>query len=232
MKPKILGVTLARSGSQSVKNKNIIMINNKPLIAHTIKEALKSKYITDYIISTNCKKIKKISKKFGAIVPFLRPKKFSTNTASSASALKHALLKSEKIFKKKYDYVVELMSTNPLKNIHDIDSILKIIIKKKADSVIAVHQLFDHHPSRIKKIIKGKLYDFKIKEKLESRRQDLTPRAFIRSGSIYAMSRSFVLQEKRYVSGKSYAYILPYERSVNIDDKYDLIVAKAKMNER
>lgn len=230
MKPKILGVTLARSGSQSVKNKNIILINNKPLIAYTINQALNSKYITDYIVSTNCKKIKKISKKYGAEVPFVRPKKFSTNTASSASAIKHALLQSEKIFKKKYDYVVELMATNPLKNVDDIDSVLQIIIKKKADSVIAVHQLFDHHPSRIKKIINGKLYDFKIKEKLESRRQDLTPKAFIRSGSIYAMSRSFVLAKKRYISGKSLAYILPQKRSVNIDDEYDLILAKAKMN--
>lgn len=230
MKPKILGVTLARSGSQSVKNKNIILINNKPLIAYTINQALNSKYITDYIVSTNCKKIKKISKKYGAEVPFLRPKKFSTNTASSASAIKHALLQSEKIFKKKYDFVVELMATNPLKNVDDIDSVLQIIIKKKADSVIAVHQLFDHHPSRIKKIINGKLYDFKIKEKLESRRQDLTPKAFIRSGSIYAMSRSFVLAKKRYISGKSFAYILPQKRSVNIDDEYDLILAKAKMN--
>ena len=95
--------------------------------------------------------------------------------------------------------------------------------------MIAVNQLFDHHPARIKKIIKGKLHDFSIKERLESRRQDLKPKAYIRSGSIYAMSRKFVMQEKRYFSGKSLAYILPSERTINIDDENDLLIAKKKM---
>ena len=107
--------------------------------------------------------------------------------------------------------------------------LLKILIKKKADSVIAVNQLFDHHPARIKKILKDKLHDFSVKEKLESRRQDLKPNAYVRSGSIYAMSRRFVMQEKRYQSGKSFAYILPSERTINIDDKNDLLIAKIKV---
>ena len=110
-----------------------------------------------------------------------------------------------------------------------INHVIKILIRYKADSVIAVNQLFDHHPARIKKIIKGKLHDFAVKEKLESRRQDLKPKAYVRSGSIYAMSRRFVLQEKRYFSGKSYAYILPSERTINIDDKNDLLIAKIKI---
>ena len=76
---------------------------------------------------------------------------------------------------------------------------------------------------------KGKLYDFAIKEELESRRQDLKPNAYVRSGSIYAMSRRYVMNEKRYFSGKSLAYILPLERTINIDDKNDLIIAKYKL---
>ena len=91
---------------------------------------------------------------------------------------------------------------------------------------LVLDQLFDYHPARIKKIIKGKLYDFAVKEKLESRRQDLKPNAYIRSGSIYAMSRKFVMNEKRYFSGKSHAYILPLERTINIDNENDLAIAK------
>ena len=121
------------------------------------------------------------------------------------------------------------MTTNPLKSVTDINNVIKILIKHKADSVIAVNQLLDHHPARIKKIMKGKLYDFSVKEKLESRRQDLKPKAYVRSGSIYAMSRRFVMQEKRYFSGKSYAYILPAERTINIDDENDLLIAKIKI---
>ena len=229
MKKNILGVTLARSGSKGIKNKNLIKINGKPLIYYTIKEAKKSKNITNYIVSTDSLKIKRVAEKFKAKVPFIRPKKFSKDSSSSASALRHALIQCEKFYNKKFDYIIELMATNPLKSVKDINNVIKIIIRYKADSVIAVNQLFDHHPARIKKIIKGKLHDFAVKEKLESRRQDLKPKAYVRSGSIYAMSRRFVLQEKRYFSGKSYAYILPSERTINIDDKNDLLVAKIKI---
>ena len=229
MKKNILGVTLARGGSKGIKNKNLAQIHGKPLIYYTIKEARKSKDITNYIVSTDSHKIKKISEKYKAKVPFLRPKKFSKDTSSSASALKHALIQCEKFYNKKFDYVIELMATNPLKSVKDINNVIKILIKKKADSVIAVNQLFDHHPARIKKILKDKLHDFSVKEKLESRRQDLKPNAYVRSGSIYAMSRRFVMQEKRYQSGKSFAYILPSERTINIDDKNDLLMAKIKV---
>ena len=229
MKINILGVTLARGGSKGIKNKNLTKIKGKPLIYYTIREAKKTHQISKYIVSTDSSKIRKIAQKYGAEVPFLRPKKFSQDNSSSASALKHALIKCEKIFNKKFDYIVELMATNPLKTRKDIQNIIKILLKNKADSVIAVNQLFDHHPARIKKIVKGKLYDFVVKEKLESRRQDLKPNAYIRSGSIYAMSRRYVMSKKRYFSGKSLAYILPVERTVNIDDKNDLIIAKKKL---
>jgi len=229
LKKNILGVTLARGGSKGIKNKNLTIINKKPLIYYTIKEAKKCTKIANYIVSTDSNKIKKVAERYKAEVPFTRPKKFSKDSSTSASALKHALIESEKIFNKKFDYVVELMVTNPLKSVIDINSIINILLKNNADSVIAVNQLFDHHPARIKKIVKGKIFDFAVKEKLESRRQDLKPNAYVRSGSIYAMSRKFVMDEKRYFSGKSFAYILPLQRSINIDDENDLLIAKRKL---
>jgi CMP-N,N'-diacetyllegionaminic acid synthase len=229
LKQNILGVTLARGGSKGIKNKNLTKINGKPLIYYTIKEAKKSKNINNYIVSTDSHKIKKVAEKFKTEVPFMRPKKISSDNSSSASALKHALVQCEKLYDKRFDYIIELMATNPLKSVTDINNVIKILLKHKADSVIAVNQLLDHHPARIKKIMKGKLYDFSVKEKLESRRQDLKPKAYVRSGSIYAMSRRFVMQEKRYFSGKSFAYILPTERTINIDDENDLLIAKIKI---
>lgn len=226
---KILAVTLARGGSKGIKNKNLIKINGKPLIYYTIREAKKCKKFTNYIVSTDSFKIKKIAEKYKVQVPFIRPMNLSRDKSSSASALKHALLKCEKIFNIKYDYVVELMATNPLKSVKDINNIIRILFNNNADSVIAVNQLFDHHPARIKKIIKGRLYDFAVKEKLESRRQDLKPNAYIRSGSIYAMSRNFVINNKRYFSGKSFAYVLPIKRTINIDNENDLLIAKKKV---
>ncbi len=150
-KRRVLAITLARGGSKTVPNKNINFLKGKPLIYYTIKEALKSKFIDRYVVSTDSKKIMQISKKYGAEVPFLRPKYLSTDRASSADALKHCVKWIESKEQQKYDIVIELMCTNPLKKSKDFDLILKKLINTKSDSVIAVHRLFDNHPSRIKK---------------------------------------------------------------------------------
>ena len=226
-KRRVLAITLARGGSKEVKKKNIKKINGKPLIWYTIKEALKSKLIDRYIVSTDSKEIKKISLRFGADVPFLRPKKFATDKASSVKALQHAVRFLEKKEKKKFDIIVELMCTNPLKRVSDIDNIVKKIIKTKADTVIAVHKVEDHHPRRLKKIIKDKIVDF-MKEKRESRRQDLKPFSYVRSGSIYAIQRDHLMKKnRRYGSKNSRPFVLPQERVMNIDTQIDFLTAES-----
>lgn len=222
---KVLGVTLARGGSKSVPRKNIKIIAGKPLIAHTIEQVILSKYIDDYIVSTDDKEIAEISRKYGAKVPFLRPSRLATDKATSASALLHTLDFMEK--DTSYDYVVEIMCTNPLKNTEDIDNCISILDKKSADNVIAVNRVLDQHPARIKKIINGRIVDFSMKEPLEARRQDLKPKAFIRSGSIYAMKTNFLRKTRARYGGKnSYPYILPEERVINIDEKNDFKLAE------
>ena len=224
---RILGITLARGGSKSVLKKNIRPIAGKPLIGYTIDEALKSKYLTRYIVSTDDKDIKEISEKYGADVPFLRPKELATDTASSAAAIKHAVNFVEQEENCNYDFVIELMCTNPLKNVIDIDACIKKLIDTNADSVIAVHKLDDHHPARIKKIVNDYIVDFCVSEEPESRRQDLKPEAYIRSGSIYALKRDHIIIEGlRYGSKNSRPYILPTERAVNVDTEIDFLVAE------
>ena len=98
----------------------------------------------------------------------------ATDKASSVKALQHAVKFVEKKDGQKYDIIVELMCTNPLKKSDDIDKIIKKIINTNADTVIAVHKIEDHHPRRLKKIINDKIVNF-MSEKPESRRQDLKP---------------------------------------------------------
>lgn len=229
---KILAVTLARGGSKKIKNKNIVLLNGKPLIYYTIKEAKKSKWISDYVISTDSLKIANISKKYGSEVPFLRPKSLSRDKSTSVDALLHTLKFMENLKGYKYDFIIELMATNPLKTHQDIDRIISRMVKNKYDSMIAVHQLFDTHPARIKKIVKKKLVDFNFKEPLEARRQDLKPHAFIRSGSIYGMSRKFLIKKLRYKSGVSVPYILDPKKALNIDEPEDLLLAKTILYEK
>ena len=225
---KILAVTLARGGSKKVKKKNTKLLNKKPLIWYTINQAKKCKYIDEYIVSTDSIDIKKIAEKFRVSVPFLRPKQLATDKAKSSSALIHAVRFMEKKNKFKYDIIVELMCTAPFKNNIDINKCIEILIKNKADSVIAMKRLYDHHPARIKKIVNGKIKNFCINEKIESRRQDLKPKAFVRAGAIYVLDRDYLINKKqRYGSNKSYSYILPDKRSINIDEENDFLFAEA-----
>jgi len=202
------------------------------LIYYTIVESLKSKYLTDYIVSTDDNKIKKISEKFKAEVPFLRPKKYSTDKATSSDALRHAVLFMERKNKKKYDFIIELMVTNPLKKVEDIDSVIFKLISTKSDSVIAMSQIIEQHPRRLKKIINDRIVDI-FPEKKESRRQDLKPKVYIRAGSIYGMKRNILMDKGlRYGTKNSRPYILLEERSVNIDSEKDFILAEHMMNIR
>ncbi len=230
---RVLGLTLARGGSKSVPRKNIKLIAGVPLIGYTIAEALKSNLITRYIVSTDDKEIQQVAIECGADAPFLRPSEFSTDEASSVAAMQHAVDWVEQQEGVKYDYIVELMCTNPMKSVEDIDASIEKLISTQADSVIAVHQLEDHHPARIKKLVDDKIVDFCIAEIPESRRQDLKPEAYIRSGSIYALKRDYLMVDgKRYGSDNSRPYILPKERAVNIDTEIDFMIAEQFIKNR
>jgi len=228
---KILAITLARGGSKGVPHKNIRDLCGRPLISYTIKEAQKSAYIDKYIVSTDCEEIGKVAEEEGAEVPFLRPSKFSGDSATSASALVHAVefLQQQG---ESYDYVVELMATNPLKNVQDIDGCIENALLNDHDCCVAVHRIWDQHPSRVKKIVDGILIDF-FPEIPESRRQDLDPPAYIRSGSIYVTKIDFLLEHNsRYGGNITASYILPEERVINIDELDDFILAEIKLGER
>ena len=230
---RVLAITLARGGSKSVPKKNIREIKGIPLIAYTINEAKKSKFISRYIVSTDNEEIRQVAIKYGVDVPFLRPAEFSSDTASSVIALQHAVNWIENHDQIKYDFVIELMCTNPMKIALDIDACISKLITSKADSVIAVHKLDDHHPARIKKIIDDKIVDFCLPETPEMRRQDLKPDAYIRSGSIYALKRDHLMIEgQRFGSFNSRPYILPPERAVNVDTEIDFLIAEQLLNNR
>ena len=232
-KKRILAITLARGGSKGVPKKNIRKLAGYPLIYYTIIEALKSKLIDRYIVSTDNKYIQKIAKSYGAETPFLRPKYLSSDKATSVDALKHCVSWIEKEEKSKYDIVIELMCTNPLKKSGDIDLIIQKLISTKADSVIAVHRILDEHPIRAKKIINDKIVNFCLKERFESRRQSLKPFAYLRSGSIYALNRNYLMHKnQRYGSKNSRPYILPDNKVINIDREIDFLTAEAMMKNK
>ncbi len=222
----VIAITLARGGSKGVPRKNMSIIADKHLIDYTFEEAVKSSLINRYVLSTDDIEIAEYAKKKNIDVPFIRPSYLATDTASSADALKHAVEYCEAEQNIKYDLVVELMCTNPFKKSSDIDNCIRLFSQNDVDSVIGVSKLEDHHPARIKKLVNGYITDFAVPE-TSSRRQDLKPEAYIRNGSIYAISRDKLINENyRYGGDRSLGYIMEEPANINIDTKWDLMLAE------
>lgn len=224
----ILGVTLARGGSKGIPKKNIRGICGKPLIAYTIESALKSNIFQEYIVSTDSQEIADISVEFGALVPFIRPENLAGDTVWSRDALRHAVLESEKIFGKIYDYVVELPCVSPLRNEIHIKEAVEKLVSTGSDSVISVCQMQDKHPVRMKRIVEDTIQDFckEFPEGEGSRRQDLEP-CYIRNGAIYAMTRKCIVDDFSRNGKVSRPYIMDEIHSVNIDSMIDYYLAES-----
>ena len=214
----ILGITLARGGSKRVPRKNVRNIKGKPLIQYTIEEVKKSKYIDHYIVSTDDDEIKKLCKDLDQTY-------FDRKPVDDTQKSSDGLLEVLGVMNKPY-YIVEIMCTNPLKTSDDIDGVIEKIDELEADTVCSVVRVWDYHPSRIKFLDdEGKMEDV-YPEIPETRRQDLNPPAYVRNGSIYAMTWSHLQLHGTRYDKNTVAYIMPEDRTINIDEPIDLELAK------
>ncbi|WP_311734695.1 acylneuraminate cytidylyltransferase family protein [Clostridium chauvoei] len=218
----------ARSGSKGIKDKNIIDLNGKPLIAHTIENAKKSNIFTDIIVSTDSDVYADISRSFGAWVPFLREENLSKDTSSTEEVLLD-VIKRLREMGKEYDYFVLLQPTSPLRTNKDIIKAANLIIDEELNSVVSVCEM-DHSPLLSNTLPSDlSLKDFINKNNLK-RRQELG--TFYRiNGAIYICRVKNYEITKSFYEDKSKAYIMDRASSIDIDEPVDLIVAKALMKD-
>ncbi len=223
---KIIGVIPARGGSKSISRKNIKILQGKPLVAYTIEEAKKSKYLTHLVVSTEDEEIKNISLKYGAEVPFLRPKELATDDALAIPTVQQAVITIEKIKNIKYDYVIMLQPTAPLRKTDDIDKALAMLIEADADGVISVVDVDNWHPMKMKKFDENSyLIDYQAPP-VENPPRQILPKVYMVNGAIYATKRDVFMEKNTFKGEKCLGYIMPPERSVNIDTEIDFLTAE------
>ena len=222
---KILAVILARGGSKSIPDKNIKIFAGKPLLVWTIEAAQKSRYIDRIILSTDSTRITNIGKSYGAEAPFLRPKKISTDNASSMDALGHAIrfLKGRG---DNFDIVVLLQPTSPLRQHTDIDKAVETLFKKKAKTVVSVNEAFSSPLWANRLPANGSMEDFLNPLLINKARQKL-PRYFQLNGAIFLGFIEHIMKKNTFYGKGSFAYIMPRDRSIDIDDMLDFTVAEA-----
>jgi D-3-phosphoglycerate dehydrogenase len=222
----ILGVIPARGGSKSVPRKNIALLHGVPLIAYTIQAAQGSRMLTHFVVSSEDPEILAVAREYSAPAPFIRPAELATDEAPTLPVVQHAVSEMERLEGVIFDYVVLLQPTTPLRQPQDIDAALEKLIATGADSVISVCNVGAYHPARMRKIEDDRLVGLPIKEPKEMlRRQDLPP-IYIRNGAIYAVRRQVVMEQNSMSGEVCRPYIMPEERSVNVDSKLDLLLAE------
>ena len=216
----ILAVTLARGGSKRLPGKNILDLAGKPLIAWSIESGLNSKYIDEVIVSSDSDKILNISKKYGTKI-VKRPSALASDTATSFDAIKHTI----DIRDQKFDFVILLQPTSPLRNNGHIDEALELLIKKNADAIISVTET-DYSPSWADTLPKDRsMVNFLKNGVLNKRSQDFVKHYRI-NGAIYICRTEKLLEEKSFfLKGNIYAYQMNRESSVDIDEKIDFQLA-------
>lgn len=225
----VLGVILARGGSKGIPGKNLKLLNNHPLVSYSIYAGLKAKSITHLVVSTDDQEIADIARQYGADVPFMRPARLAEDHVFSRDALNHAVLESEKHYHTTFDFIIELVATNPFRDATDIEAVLTKLVETNADSVISMARVWDKHPVRVKRITNDdQIEDFcrEFTEGEGSRRQDNEP-AYVRNGAIYAMKRSTIIDHYSRLGNDSRPYIMPMEKSINIDELIDLYLAES-----
>ena len=220
-----------RAGSKDEKNKNFKLINGKPLMYYTIKQAIKSKIFDKIIVSTDSKKILKMAKSYGADGWFLRPKALSSSTSQKPPVIKHALLKAEKFYNKKFDIIFDLDVTSPLRKIEDIKNAYNFFIKKNANLLLSGCKSKKNPYFNMVEVINGKLKRVKKFKRNIYRRQD-APITFDCNASIYIWRRKSLINFKSFYTEKTVFYEMPESRSIDIDSNFDFKLVEFLLKEK
>lgn len=216
-KPKILGVIPARGGSKGIPNKNIKLLDGKPLIGYTIESALQASRLDTIVVSSDSVPIQEYARQFPRIeVPFLRPKHLSKDYSPSIHVIQHALnyyLKQGYVF----DYVALLQPTSPFRSEGLIDNAASHLIQSNCDCLITVRKTPEQfHPYwAFENTVEDGLLLSKSHPRFVTRRQDL-PQSYHRDGKIY-LTRTTLIERGILLGGKIAGFVTDTEPDINID---------------
>ncbi len=226
----ILALIPARGGSKGLPRKNIRPLLGKPLIAWTIEQAKASKYIDRVVVSTDDEEIAEIARKYGAEVPFMRPKELARDDSPTIDAILHAL----EFFSKRgenFDLLALLEPTSPLRKKGDIDRGIELLINSgnKATAVVSVGKVTLEHPAIMKVITEeGLLKNFwDVPENIYQRQQ--LPDVYFPYGVLYLSYVDALLKYHTFYQPKTLPLFIERWQNYEIDDYYDFLCIEAIM---
>ncbi|MBF0407117.1 MAG: acylneuraminate cytidylyltransferase family protein [Candidatus Riflebacteria bacterium] len=222
----VLAIIPARGGSRRVPGKNIRIIAGKPLIGWTILEAKKSKFIDRLILSSEDKEIHRTAREYGCEVPFERPPELAADDTPGTAPVLHAI----DFYQQKYDYVVLLQPTSPLRLAEDIDNALLHCLSQKAPACFSVFEM-NKPPSWMFRINeKGKALPYFGNLVLNSSGSE--ERGYLQNGAIYISECQFFIKNNSFETVDSTGFVMPTERSLDIDTELDFELGEFFLQKR
>lgn len=217
---KILAIIPARGGSKRLPKKNILHFCGKPLISWTIEETQKSKYIDKIIVSSDDDDILNVVKKY-SIGSIKRDKSLSKDTSTTIDVVLDVINRQTE----KYDYILLLQPTSPLRTVNDINNACELLVQKEAYSIISMCET-EHPIQWCTKLDKYNCLDNFI-QNINTQRSQEQEVHYRLNGAIYLIKIDEFTREKSFFSNtKSYAYIMDKQSSIDIDDKFDFNLAE------
>jgi CMP-N-acetylneuraminic acid synthetase len=228
---RCLGLINARGGSKGIPGKNIKPLCDKPLIAYSIEAGLAASRIARVVVSTDSAEIAEVASRYGADVPFMRPLELASDIALQLDSIRYAIARLE-ADGDYYDVIVLLQPTCPLRISTDIDGAINLLEEAGADTVISVMQVHGQHPlTMYTGDPRTGLSPLLDANKAGVLRQEF-PRVLWRNGAIYGMRRDVVMEQQTLYGNKVVGYVMPEERSANIDEPIDWLVTEALLRHR
>lgn len=228
----VLFVITARGGSKGVPRKNIRKIGGIPLIAYKIIAAQKCKYPNRIVVSTDDGEIASVAREYGNVVPFMRPDELATDTSSSMDVVSHALEWVKSNDSELYDYICLLEPSSPFSTFEDLNNALECMETAEADTLLGMKEVEVSRDFIFELDDNGGLsYFYESVQKMSGvRRQDQKPQ-YTMNGCMYIARMEYFEKNKSFHSINSRPYIMPWERSVEIDTEQDLKYAEYLVRE-
>jgi CMP-N,N'-diacetyllegionaminic acid synthase len=221
---RVLAVIPARSGSKGLPDKNIRELGGIPLLARSIRQAQETGIMDEIFLSTDSPVYAELAVRYGANVPFLRSRELASDSASAWDCVREALGRYRALGQA-FDIFVLLQPTSPLRSAGDILGAVRELTLRNADSVISVCEA-EHSPLWCGTLPEDRsLQGFVRPEVMALSRQEL-PVFYRFNGAVYAVETSFFLRAQNICDGDSFAYVMPRERSVDIDTLLDFTFAE------
>ena len=226
---RVLGLIPARGGSKGIRNKNIVPLAGRPLIAWTVAAARSSSLLDDCIVSTDSEEIAAAAVGEGGSAPFLRPPELAADDSTAQQVVTHALDTYDP--DGRFDYVMLLQPTSPLRTAGDIDGTIDLARRHDAASVVSFTYEETHHPYYMYFVEEADspVGPPRMKQIFEDRvgtpRQEF-PAAAYRNGAVYLTRTEYFRREDSLVSEDVIPWFMPSSRAINIDTPEDLLLAE------